>query len=78
MRIFQSPGNEDDEERFRRFKANGSNPLQERMMVRLGDSYDDMLLFTVMMALENALRKNTFLNVDEMIERHLEWQEENA
>jgi len=69
---------DDDDERFRGFVTNGGDSLQEMMMAELGDSYDEILLLAMVVALETAILKGEYIDISMMIGRHLEWQEANA
>ncbi len=79
MRVVRGPVDEEERERFLKFIANGGGTsLEEVLMTKLGDSYDELLLLAANMAIENAIQEGESIDINMMIERNLEWQEANA
>jgi hypothetical protein len=80
MSVVRGPKDDEERERFLRFIANGGGgtSLEEVLVTKLGGSYDDLLLIAANMAIENAIQEGEPIDINMMIERHLEWQEANA
>lgn len=79
MSVVRGPKDDEERESFLRFIANGGGTsLEEVLVMKLGDSYDELLLIAANMAIENAIQEGESIDINMMIERHLEWQEANA
>ena len=75
----RGPKDSDEQKKLGNFIANGGGiPLEEILESILGEPVDTSLLSVVRLALDQAIIESRAINISQLLEQHLEWQEVQA